>query len=219
MELIVGFPSVLLVKYHDQTLDLRGTRVAISRVISRLTPAPLINLYVGIIISITSPIGLGPVLNSFLSILICIVIMVILPIAPIVYEAWRGHVDLDVSARESRTRFFLFSMLCYFLAIAVYGFLGCYIMSALAAAYFAVTTGVMLVSLKWKISVHGAGVGGPGTALIYVYGPIALLVIIVWILVIWARIILEQHTLEQSAGGVLLAFFITWFTYLFIFPP
>ncbi len=219
MKVIVGFPSVVLVKYHDQTLDLRGTRVAISRVISRLTPAPLINLYVGIIISITSPIGLGPILNSYSSILICIIIMVILPIAPIVYEAWRGNVDLDVSARESRTRFFLFSIFCYFLAIVVYGLLECYVMSSLAASYFTVTAGVMLVSLKWKISVHGAGVGGPGTALIYVYGPIALLVIIVWILVIWARIILKQHTLEQSAGGVLLAFFITWITYLFVFPP
>lgn len=187
--------------------------------ISRVTPAPLINLYVGIVFSIASPIGLGPILDPLSSILICLVIMVILPIVPIVFEAWRGNVDLDVSVRESRTRFFIFSMVCDVLAYSVYSFLNCHIMSTLAAAYFSVTLGVTLVSLKWKISVHGAGVGGPGAALIYVYGPIALLIVIVWASVIWSRITLKQHTLEQSLAGVLLAIVISVFTYIILYSP
>ncbi len=206
-------------KYHDEILDLEGRSVTVSRVISRVTPAPLINLYVGIIFSIASPIGLGPVLDPLSSILICLVIMVILPIVPIVYEAWKGNVDLDVSARESRTKFFIFSMICDVLAFSAYASLGCLIMSTLAAAYFSVTLGVTLVSLKWKISIHGAGVGGPGAALIYVYGPVALLVSTIWILVIWARITLKQHTLEQSVAGVILAVIISWTTYFFLFLP
>lgn len=206
-------------KYHDEILDLEGRAVTISRVISRVTPAPLINLYVGIIFSVASPIGLGPILDPISSILICLGIMVILPIVPIVYEAWRGNVDLDVSARENRTRFFLFSMMCDVLAYSVYGYFGCHIMSTLAAAYFAVTFGVTVVSLRWKISVHGAGVGGPGAALIYVYGLIAFLVVSLWILVIWSRVTLKQHTLEQSVGGVLLAIVIAWTTYFVLFIP
>jgi len=200
-------------------LELKGARVTISRVISRITPAPLVNLYVGIIFSLASPIGLGPILDPLSSILICIIIMVILPIVPIVFESWKGNVDLDVSVRESRTKFFIFSMMCDVLAYSVYGYFGCHIMSTLAAAYFAVTFGVTLVSLRWKISVHGAGVGGPSAALIYVYGAIALLVAIIWILVIWARTTLKQHTLEQSVGGVLLAIVIAWTTYFFVFLP
>jgi membrane-associated phospholipid phosphatase len=207
------------VKYHDEILDLEGRAVTVSRVISRATPAPLINLYVGIIFSVASPIGLGPVLDPISSILICLAIMVILPIVPIVYEAWKGNVDLDVSARKSRTRFFVFSMMCDVLAYSVYGYFGCHIMSTLAATYFAVTFGVTVVSLRWKISVHGAGVGGPGAALIYVYGPIALLVVSLWILVIWSRVTLKQHTLEQSVGGVLLAIVIAWTAYLILFIP
>ena len=143
-------------KYHDEILELKGARVTISRGISRLTPAPLINLYVGIIFSLASPIGLGPILNPLSSILICLVVMVILPITPIVYEAWKGNVDLDVSERESRTKFFAFSMMCDVIAFVVYGYFNCHIMSTLAAAYFSVTTGVLLVSLRSKISVHGA---------------------------------------------------------------
>ncbi len=206
-------------KYHDEILDLEGRSVVVSRVISRVTPAPLINLYVGIIFSVASPIGLGPILDPFTSILICIIIMVILPIVPIVYSAWRGNVDLDVSAKESRTKFFIFSMMCDVLAYSVYGYFGCTIMSTLAATYFTVTLGVTLVSLRWKISVHGAGIGGPGAALIYVYGAIAFLVAIIWILVICSRTTLKQHTLAQSVGGVLLAIIIAWITYFFIFPP
>ncbi|MFW9926498.1 MAG: hypothetical protein ACFFDM_06985 [Candidatus Thorarchaeota archaeon] len=206
-------------KYHDELLDLSGRHVKISRIISRITPAPLVNLYVGIIFSLISPIGLGPILDPFSSILICTIIMVLLPIVPIVYEAWKGNVDLDVSVRESRTKFFIFSMMCDVLAFSVYSYLGCHIMSTLAAAYFTVTLGVTVVSLKWKISVHGAGVGGPGAALVYVFGAIALLVVLVWILVIWARTTLKQHTIEQSVGGVFIAFVISWTTYILLFLP
>lgn len=208
-----------LVKYHDEILELEGNWVALSRLISRLTPAPLINLYVGIIFSIASPIGLGPILNPLSSVLICLVVMVILPISPIVYEALKGNVDLDVSERESRTKFFLFSMICDLIAFSLYSYLGCHIMSTLAAAYFSVTLGVLLVSLKSKISVHGAGVGGPGAALIYVYGPLALVVGIIWILVICSRVSLKQHTLEQSVGGVALGVIIAWVTYFYIYFP
>lgn len=206
-------------KYHDELLELEGKRVNFARVISRVTPAPLINLYVGIIFSLFSPIGLGPILNPPSSILICIVLMVILPIIPIIYEAWKGNVDLDVSERESRTKFFIFSMLCYSIAFIVYWIFSCHIMSTLAAAYFSVTAGVLVVSLRSKISVHGAGVGGPGAALIYVYGPIALFVIVLWILVVYSRISLKQHTLEESIAGVVLGIIIAWMTYFFLYLP
>jgi membrane-associated phospholipid phosphatase len=210
---------VNLVKYHDELMQLEGTGVMVSRVISRLTPAPLVNLYVGIIFSIASPIGLGPILNPLSSILICLAVMVILPIVPIVYEAWKGNVDLDVSVRESRTKFFMFSMVCDVIAFVVYGYFSCHIMSTLAAAYFSVTAGVLVVSLRSKISVHGAGVGGPGAGLIYVYGPFALLVMVVWVLVIYSRVTLKQHTVNQSVAGVLLAITISWLTYFFIYIP
>ena len=92
-------------------------------------------------------------------------------------------------------------------------------MSILAATYFAVTLGVTIVSLRWKISVHGAGVGGPGAALIYVYGPVAMVVTFVWALVVWSRITLKQHSLLQSVGGVVLAIAIAWTSYFLLYIP
>jgi membrane-associated phospholipid phosphatase len=204
-------------KYGDELIELNGIRIAVARFISRVTPAPLINFYVGLIFAWFSPIGLGPFLTPLESLLLCIALMVIMPVIPIIIEAARGKTDLDVSQRESRTKFFLFSLLCYSLSYLVYNYFGCIVMSSLAAAYFTVTLGVTVISLRSKISVHGAGVGGPGTALILVFGLSALPVILVWIAVIWARIILHQHSLAQSVGGVLAGLIITFMTYPFVY--
>ncbi|TFH08102.1 MAG: hypothetical protein E4H14_07110 [Candidatus Thorarchaeota archaeon] len=204
-------------KYGDELLDLHGRRVALARVISRLTPAPLINLYVGIIFSIYSPIGLGPILTPLSNILFCIIMMVVLPITPILYSARKGLIDLDVSEWESRTKFFLFSLPFYAGAFIVYSLLDCVVMSALAAAYFTVTSGVTIANQRTKVSVHGAGIGGPGTALIFVFGWFAIPVILVWTLVIWSRTVLKQHSTKQSIVGVLLGIIITLCTYPFVY--
>lgn len=204
-------------KYGDELLDLHGKRISAARIISRITPAPLINLYVGIIFSFYSPVGLGSVLTPLSNILLCIIMMVILPITPILYSAKKGNVDLDVSEWENRTKFFLFTLPVYACAFLVYWQLDCVIMSALAAAYFTVTSGVTLANQKTKVSVHGAGIGGPGTALFFVFGWLAFPVVIVWILVIWSRTILKQHTLKQSIAGVLLGIIITFCTYPFVY--
>jgi membrane-associated phospholipid phosphatase len=204
-------------KYNDEGLDISGTTIQGARVISRLTPAPLINLYVGMIMVYTSPIGLGPVLNPAMALLVLIPGMVILPVIPIIYAAWRGHTDLDVSDRETRAKFFAFSLFCYSLVYVIFSLLECLILAVLSAAYFTVTAGVMIATLKSKVSVHGAGVGGPGTALLIVYGWIAWPVIILWIAVIWSRIVLKQHSLKQAFAGVMLGILITLPTYWFLY--
>jgi hypothetical protein len=184
-------------KYNDERLDISGTAAHTARIVSRLTPAPLINLYVGLIMVYTSPFGLGPVLNPATALLVLIPGMVILPIIPIIISAWRGHIDLDVSDRETRVKYFAFSLVCYALVSIVFYLSQCLILAVLSVAYFSVTSGVMIATLKTKVSVHGAGVGGPGTALLIVYGWIAWPVVILWIAVIWSRTFLRQHSLWQ----------------------
>ncbi len=164
-----------------------------------------------------SPIGLGPLLGPGTSLLIVISIMVVMPIIPIIFEAWKGRTDLDVSSRQSRPKFFAFSLLCYALAFAVFGYASCLILQALSAAYFTVTLGVLAASFYTKVSVHGAGVGGPGTALLIVYGWPAIPVVILWGLVIWSRTRLRQHSLLQAIAGVLLGVLITLPTYALVY--
>ena len=204
-------------KYGDETLDLSGRDVTLARAISRITPAPIINLVVGTIMSIASSDRLGPILTPSTSILLCLIFMVVLPVAPILVEAYRGKVDLDVSRQEVRTKFFAYAILFYLIAFSSYYLADAQVMINLSAAYITVTTGVMLVNRISKVSVHGAGVGGPGTALMIEYGFLAAPIIPVWILVVWSRTVLKQHTLTQSLSGVLLAAVITLLTYCTLF--
>ncbi|MHA1904590.1 MAG: hypothetical protein ACXADL_03660 [Candidatus Thorarchaeota archaeon] len=200
-------------KYGDEDIGLHGNRIVVARIISRITPAPLINLYAGIIIAFTSPIGLGPLLTPWTSLGICIIFMVVLPITPILYDAYKGRVDLDVSEQSMRTKFFLFAILCYALAYIAYWITQCDVMRLLSAAYFAVTLGIMIATLQSKVSVHSAGIGGPGTALLFVYGILATPVLLVWVVVVWARTELKQHTFLQSTAGLVIAILITIATY------
>ncbi|MHA2071239.1 MAG: hypothetical protein ACW985_05580 [Candidatus Thorarchaeota archaeon] len=204
-------------KYNDERLDISGTAAHTARIVSRLTPAPLINLYVGLIMVYTSPFGLGPVLNPATALLVLIPGMVILPIIPIIISAWRGHIDLDVSDRETRVKYFAFSLVCYALVSIVFYLSQCLILAVLSVAYFSVTSGVMIATLKTKVSVHGAGVGGPGTALLIVYGWIAWPVVILWIAVIWSRTFLRQHSLWQAFAGVIIGILITLPTYWLLY--
>ena len=205
------------VKYYDETLGLTGRRVLLARVISRVVPAPFVNLYVALIMSYFPPKSLGPHLNPLSIVLICLVLMVVLPLSPIVYQARRGKVDLDVSTREMRLRFFMFSLVCYALAYVVYWIFQCDLMSVLAAAYFGVTLAVMISTLRTKVSVHAAGVGGPGAALLYVYGMLAVPVLALWVAVVWARTFLKQHTLLQSVAGLLIGAIVTYFVYALLY--
>ena len=204
-------------RFGDEEIGLKGPGVTAARVVSRLTVAPLIDLYVGTLISFTSPIGLGPVLSPIMSLLLCLVLMVILPPSPIVYAAYKGEVDLDVSEQSERTRFFLFAIVAYFVAVLVFWWFQCLAMMVLAAAYVTVTIGVMIGNRFTKVSVHTAGIGGPGTGLIYMYGLVALPVVFVWLVVVWSRTTLQQHTLNQSLLGVLLSVVITWITYAVLY--
>ncbi len=204
-------------KYYDETLGLTGRRVLLARVISRVVPAPFVNLYVALIMSHFPPKSLGPYLNPLSIVLICLVLMVVLPLSPIVFQAWRGKVDLDVSTREMRLRFFMFSLVCYALAYVVYWIFQCDLMSVLAAAYFGVTLAVMISTLRTKVSVHAAGVGGPGAALLYVYGMLAVPVLALWVAVVWARTFLKQHTLLQSVAGLLIGAIVTYFVYALLY--
>ncbi|MCF2136412.1 MAG: hypothetical protein K9W43_04145 [Candidatus Thorarchaeota archaeon] len=203
-------------KFNDEILDLDGRHIRPARIISRLTPAPIFNIYIALVIVVASPNDLGPILNPVTAFLICLCLMVVAPILPIVYNAWKGHVDLDVSVRDHRTKFFLYSLICYALAYGLYAWFYCDIFRVLAAAYLMVTTAVMLLTFKTKVSVHAAGVGGPSTALIYMYGMVAIPVIVIWFVVVWSRSVLKQHTLIQGALGIMVGFVVTLTTYILL---
>lgn len=119
--------------------------------------------------------------------------------------------DFYASARESRTLPFLGAILSYLLGtIALMRAGSPPFITAVMLCYFGNSLIMMLVSSKWKISVHTSGVTGPGSALIYSLGLVALPFPLLAIPVGWARVKLNAHTLAQVSAGALLTIFTTW---------
>jgi membrane-associated phospholipid phosphatase len=136
----------------------------------------------------------------------------IIPLGIIYFLSKHGVIpDFYASHRETRAVPFVGAISSY-LAGAIVLFLAEAppIVTALMLCYFGNSLVMMLVSLKWKISVHASGISGPATALVYALGVQALPVFVLLIPVGWARMKLKAHTLVQFLVGALLTIATTW---------
>jgi membrane-associated phospholipid phosphatase len=71
----------------------------------------------------------------------------------------------------------------------------------------AVATGLalsLLVTLVWKLSIHALVVSGAVTILLFVFGPLLLVLAPLVPLVCWARVAVHDHTPAQTLAGAVL---------------
>jgi len=130
-----------------------------------------------------------------------------------VYGLLKLDLIKDFYAQDRATRFipFLWTTLFYLLgclslilvnaAPAITALMGCYFVNGLV---------LMVITLKWKISIHASGVTSPVTALIYLLGGVMAPLMLVVIPVAWARVELKAHTITQVVVGALLSSLLTW---------
>ena len=85
------------------------------------------------------------------------------------------------------------------------------IYQAIAVTYTLVTLGLIVFNLilRFKASGHAAGVAGPISAMIYLYGLVATPLLALLPLVTWARFAAKGHDVWQSLAGALLSLAIT----------
>lgn len=94
--------------------------------------------------------------------------------------------------------------------------------TALMACYIVNGLILLLITMKWKISIHASGITSPVTALVYLLGTRMLPLFLFFIPVAWARLELNAHTKFQLTAGALISSILTWFqmafyvNYLFI---
>ncbi len=178
----------------------------LAKLISYIFSAPLFALYSVVLIALQGGDVFHP-LHACTAILICFVYLTVLPLLPIIVGSIFGRVDLFVSEREKRARFFLLALLSYTLGILTSQLLGCRGLLIIHASYFIVTLAMMLTTLRTKASVHVAGVMGPATYTVYLLGPSSIWLYLISIPVAWARIKLGAHTITEVAlgGGIAVA--------------
>jgi len=126
-------------------------------------------------------------------------------------------VDLDASVKEERTTPFLISVGFYLIGLVILLFFKVNIISiAFWFCYISNTLVTVLINKHWKISAHAMGAAGPLAAVSFIFGPIALLFLVVVLLVGWSRIQLKVHNPAQVASGILFAFVSTYLQIYFI---
>jgi hypothetical protein len=136
----------------------------------------------------------------------------LLPLTMVVALTRQGIIpDIWASKRESRAIPFAGAIISYLLgALTLIVARSPAPITSLMFCYVGNTTIMMLITLRWKISVHASGIAGPFTALIYLLGTVAIPLSLLILPVAWARLKLKAHTIPQVALGALLTVLTTW---------
>jgi len=183
------------------------------RIISAILSPPAIAFGTVTVFSFFSPIGTG-LLQPWHSFLLGLFFIVIGPILPLMTMVALGKLTFDVRNRRDRPLLYLAAILVYSAGAVVAWFFQNHTMAVLAVAYAAVTSAIAIVSLFWKVSAHAAGVAGPITGLIWIYGLIPVPFLLLAVLVAWARWRQGLHTITQLISGILIAMIVTAGVYL-----
>ena len=142
----------------------------------------------------------------------CLTFGTLIPIAIIYLLSRRGLIsDFFVSERAERTKPFVGATLSYLAGGCALLLLNAPpIITALMLCYAGNTLTMMLISRRWKISIHASGIAGPTTTLIVSLGVWASIFLTLLVPVGWARFRLRAHTPTQILGGALVTILVTW---------
>lgn len=130
-------------------------------------------------------------------------------LAPLLYLKWqqaRGRIDdLDIRDRRKRQRYYNDFLILYALQLllAIWLF-DSSILWAYAFGYLVNTALYAFINRTWKISIHGAGVGGPTGILLFLEGGQYWPLIFLVIPLLWSRVKLRYHTPAQVISGATL---------------
>ena len=201
-------------------------KTKIAKTISALTNPPIICIPLFLIICIVLSFENGAFdFNKFIVLeLISLVFASILPMAIILFWAKRLNTDSDISNREDRYMPLVIGIVSYFIGFLISLAINLDNFLTLLLLCYTVNTGVvLLITSKWKISVHTTGLSGPNAALILLLGPVGAAIGILYPLLIWSRVLLEKHTLAQAICGGAQGYFLTvleiyLYMYLFNMP-
>lgn len=139
---------------------------------------------------------------------------VIVPVAYLIWKMRRGEIsDFHIQIREQRVRPMTLTLACAITVLAslwigqaprllqIFSFA-----SVLQVAF------LLLVTLRWKISGHGAAIGSLAVFLVGLYGSAGAPALLAIPLVAWSRVRLQRHTPAQAIAGSLtgIAFTLAW---------
>lgn len=200
---------------YDETDE---KKLKIADKISIFTNPPIITIPLFLIICIILACDGTPFTSSFtfnwsqflISEAIALIFTSILPMAIILTWAKKLNTDRDISNREDRFIPLIIGVVSYFIGFLISLFSGVSnFLTIIILCYTVNTFLVMIITTKWKISIHTTGLSGPVAALILLTGPIGGLIGLTYPVVIWSRFTLKKHTMAQTISGGVFGFIMT----------
>lgn len=196
-----------------------NSKFRLAKTISTFTNPPLICIPLFFIICLT--LSLNDLWQFPLLEFISIIFTSILPMAIILYWAKKSGNDRDISNRKDRFTPLIVGTFSYFIGFLISLYLGLNdFLTFLLLCYSINTFIVMLITTRWKISIHTTGLSGPVCALIILLGPVGALFGLLYPLVIWSRVTLKKHSMSQAITGGVQGFILTaveMFLFIFLF--
>ena len=143
---------------------------------------------------------------KFVTILIALIFGLILPISVFVYLRQKGKIiNNDATMKGERTLPYVIG-----LGLAINAIILAFIFElhpliiALWLAYIVVQLAMIIINLYWKISAHLIGLGIPFATFYFLFQSDVIYLILIPIIVGWARINLKVHTPTQVLSGFFL---------------
>ncbi|MGZ4908408.1 MAG: PAP2 family protein [Halobacteriota archaeon] len=135
----------------------------------------------------------------------------IMPLSILIIWARRIQApDLDVPSRTERSHPLLIAAVSYFVGTAVLLLIRAPpLIIAVMFGYGVGTLVIFFINLRWKISIHTAGIAGPTAVLVFVFGYWGVLLGLLLPPVTWSRVYLKKHTVAQALAGALVGFVLT----------
>jgi len=147
------------------------------------------------------------------SILIALIFGVILPILVFVYLRFKGKIiNDDATAKDERTLPYVIGLgLVINATILAFIFELHPLIIALWFSYIVIQSAMIIINLYWKISAHLIGVGIPFATFYFLFQSDAIYILLIPIIIGWARLTLKVHTPMQVLSGFLLGALPTYF--------
>lgn len=209
--------NLIRIKYNNMD------KLKVAEAVSTITNPPIICIPLFLIICVVLSFEDGVFnMSKFIVLeLISLVFASILPMAIIVFWAKKLNTDKDISNRQDRFTPLIVGVVSYFIGFAISFMMNVdRFLTLLLLCYCVNTFIVMLITTRWKISVHTTGLSGPVGALILLLGPVGAMFGILYPILIWSRVLLEKHTLAQAICGAVQGFFLTvveMYLYMYLF--
>jgi len=163
-----------------------------------------------------------PTLDVVAGVGIAAVFLGVVPLAHVVWLRQRGRVaSLEIRQRRERTEPFLVGLVstcAAFLVVVSTDLAGRRLVAILLGCHAVNTLLLFVITLRWKISVHGSAMAGAVSTLVYVVlhvpggffgrplvdGGVLGTGGLLAILLLWARVQSRAHTLSQAVAGTAL---------------